>query len=615
MSCPTQAKTFSLESYSRSTEDIEMPKAGYVLVKVRTAVLHPDGCGIEGIGTVIKSGITSWRLERAKVKYLQTDPSAKEKISNYTICLAKTCAIYKTADIYLYNPLTSLMIKEAIALNRHTRVVHATTDKVLSNMVRKTCSYFEILCEDVNNDNAAKVISQLNPTVLLIGSGEFDCNFFNQMLAGAELIVYRDSADLSGINPSEIIFQGKSIKGLNFSKWFEGLGMKHRYENLYFVENHGEIFKEDLKITSFSEINDGIDLCEERKILSISEFFSENLENQNCYNEDEEKENIEEKEFFEVNEEETMSPGIMGKTTVSYEISSLEESKTIQESPNENSDPNLLVIDETTSSEEIIQNSEKSQDLETQSLFEIISQYEIPAVSQIFSKFPPIAQMSHPDEEIILTFSIKLLQDQSVYEGSLNQFKQPHGLGKRFYQDGSIFNGYWEFGTTSGYGQYISSDLDIYIGEWAHGIYNGFGKSIKSNGDFIEGTFKNGIIQGTGIEVSCGSHYKGEFVDGKKHGKGLLKMNKNLEYFGEFSNGEMNGNAQVKYFDKSFCGCFNGIFAEGVMTYQDGGKFYGKIVDFIEEGEGLFEINGVTQKCVMEAGVLTYIQEDSKSDN
>ena len=48
------------------------------------------------------------------------------------------------------------------------------------------------------------------------------------------------------------------------------------------------------------------------------------------------------------------------------------------------------------------------------------------------------------------------------------------------------------------------------------------GKITKTNGDVIEGTFRNNLLCGNGIYVSKSkrSIYKGNFLDGERHGWG-----------------------------------------------------------------------------------------------
>ena len=635
---PVSSKIFDLRTFTKSKQPIAPPEPGYVLIKVQTAVLHPDGDGIEGIGIVIKSGVTSWRLEKARVNYIQTDKRFQGFISNYVVCLAKTCVISRTPGVHFYNPLTVIMLKEAICSGGHKNVIHTSNDKIINEMLHKICGFLGINLVNTGDYIVEGAIEEIKPSILLVGDSELDLSLFNSFPEGSEMVVYREVNEISGISPSEIIFKGKKIRGLNFSKWFDGLSMKHRYEYLHFIEDHSEIFRQEAKNIYLTEIMAGADLLRERRQVEIRELFFDNIDNNDEEASFDPAEAVESglnsKPYTREEHKSSENPdlGIFG-TTVSYSTSSYEEIKQQGDCSipdcSKNLSVNMLIIDDTISSEEVLNdtstrladaNAESKVDPRTnpeyQPLYEIISQCENPRVAQAFAELPVINQDEFEiEDEVVLSYTVKLLPDHSVYEGQVNQYGQLHGFGKRHYSDGSLYFGLWEFGQASVYGHYVSSELEVYIGEWAVGLCHGNGRLQKANGDVLEGVFHKGKLEGKGSEVKQFEKYTGEFQDGVRHGHGTILWNDNVEYCGEFKNGVMFGEGKVTYPTKVFTGIFEGHEATGEMLYADGSKFIGSITNLVEEGEGEYEANGTKRKCVMTHGELRFLEEIHKKSS
>lgn len=79
---------------------------------------------------------------------------------------------------------------------------------------------------------------------------------------------------------------------------------------------------------------------------------------------------------------------------------------------------------------------------------------------------------------------------------------------------------------------------DIYQGEWKGGKANGQGTFVDTNGSMFKGEWHNDVYHGNGAETwNFGSiKYEGEFVEGKKTGKGRFDFDGNY-YEGDFADG------------------------------------------------------------------------------
>ena len=55
------------------------------------------------------------------------------------------------------------------------------------------------------------------------------------------------------------------------------------------------------------------------------------------------------------------------------------------------------------------------------------------------------------------------------YIGQLSSGKEPHGIGRFVYQNGSIYEGQWYNGQRDGYGRFIQEDGKHFVGQWRNG--------------------------------------------------------------------------------------------------------------------------------------------------
>ena len=95
-----------------------------------------------------------------------------------------------------------------------------------------------------------------------------------------------------------------------------------------------------------------------------------------------------------------------------------------------------------------------------------------------------------------------------------------------------------------GFGKLVTSNI-TYEGEFVKGKMEGKVTVRYSDGKFYEGFVKDNEKSGEGyFEWNNRNHYKGEYLRGKKHGKGVL-MRDGTIYDGHFKNGVMHGKMSI----------------------------------------------------------------------
>lgn len=109
------------------------------------------------------------------------------------------------------------MLLEAIKNGGHKAAVHLSDDKVLSMMLEKLCEFHKIQLINIENDEK-KDFQSIQPTIMIVGSFARSCEVFNLLKENSELLVYKESEFINGINPAEIMYKGKKIRGINFAK-------------------------------------------------------------------------------------------------------------------------------------------------------------------------------------------------------------------------------------------------------------------------------------------------------------------------------------------------------------------------------------------------------------
>jgi hypothetical protein len=198
-----------------------------------------------------------------------------------------------------------------------------------------------------------------------------------------------------------------------------------------------------------------------------------------------------------------------------------------------------------------------------------------------------------------------ILPDESQYEGN---FKNNEFDGYGVYKCKSyIYSGDFVEGKKSGKGKY--EDLlknTIYEGEFSDDKKNGFGTEKYDDGSIYKGEFKNGVKEGKGNLIlhsykNKGNDlvYNGEFKNNLICGIGSMKINSKKDYYGEWSNNEMNGYGMARDGNLRHYGYFSHGIKEGygASFYEDQGYvFVGKWEEDLVTGPSILMILDIEEK-------------------
>ena len=105
---------------------------------------------------------------------------------------------------------------------------------------------------------------------------------------------------------------------------------------------------------------------------------------------------------------------------------------------------------------------------------------------------------------------------EDIFEGELNNAGLPHGIGKMYKYDGSIFLGRFVQGRAEGKGLYILDDGAYFEGSLANNQADcQLGKYYNKQLTY-EGGFKNNLFNGEGKEYSAKHTFSGTYENGVK---------------------------------------------------------------------------------------------------
>ena len=234
--------------------------------------------------------------------------------------------------------------------------------------------------------------------------------------------------------------------------------------------------------------------------------------------------------------------------------------------------------------------------------------------------------------------------NQIQYIGNIIDGKK-EGKGKLIYPDGTYYEGNFKNDLFNGKGIFVNNN-SIYNGDFLNGKKHGKGKieidiiknknSNNNNNNnnenkiekkIYEGDWENDFINGNGIEIIQNENgkiiYNGQFIKGKKNGKGKLILSNGSEYYGDFKNDLLEGNGIFKWNDNKYYNgewnnnCINGF---GILNEEDK-KFIGYFKDDKKNGIGGFiykESNviviGNWSNDKMDNGIIVVI-DNEKNEN
>ena len=205
--------------------------------------------------------------------------------------------------------------------------------------------------------------------------------------------------------------------------------------------------------------------------------------------------------------------------------------------------------------------------------------------------------INNEEEKLIeIESGIKINGDDDqfiIYKCPINEKYEFQGKGYQI-TNNFIYYGYINHNLSNGYGILINKTGNILSGTWINGSCTGktffkINKVLEFEGDFV-----NNKKEGYGIEkYNDGSIYEGEFKSNKKNGKGKCILNNGEIYEGEFVNDLYEGEGIYKWTleGREYKGQFKkgNINGKGINKYSDGSIFEGYYKNGQKHGIGIYK--------------------------
>ena len=119
----------------------------------------------------------------------------------------------------------------------------------------------------------------------------------------------------------------------------------------------------------------------------------------------------------------------------------------------------------------------------------------------------------------------------TVYDGDVNEEKQPHGKGRIVFPEGDHYEGDFYENTLTGEGVYTYTSGTVYRGHMINAIRNGYGESSFDNGTSYKGYWEDGLREGEGEQIyQDGFVYKGSWKNDLREGEGSLEYTQSFPY-------------------------------------------------------------------------------------
>ena len=232
-----------------------------------------------------------------------------------------------------------------------------------------------------------------------------------------------------------------------------------------------------------------------------------------------------------------------------------------------------------------------------------------------------------------------LAKDQFKGDKYVGEYKDGKKKGQGTYYfladnqfKGNKYVGEFKDGDFNGQGTYFYANGDVYVGEFKDGMKNGQDIFIKTDKFIVQNSVKpsasnNSTVEKEQLGIAYGqsnlpacqgsdaskwsrcigeetlnghSQYKGEFLNGKRHGFGVMNALhpdfKGDKYVGEYKDGNYNGQGTFTWADgEKYVGEFKDhkLNGQGTYTFANGNKYVGEYKDGKRNGQGTFTwLNG-----------------------
>ena len=218
------------------------------------------------------------------------------------------------------------------------------------------------------------------------------------------------------------------------------------------------------------------------------------------------------------------------------------------------------------------------------------------------SNFPNLNRIVYPEgnspssfpPKNIFSFDPIKFPSGEIYKGSWDSNKKRQGFGISISADGNtLYKGNWESDKIGDFGLFLEKNGNYYLGQIKEGKFEGKGELNIERISKYNGEFKNDLPEGKGIFEDYENNYKydGDWLMGKKNGRGVLEFTDGTKYEGDFKNDLYDGNGIIKFNNGNV---YEGEFVEGNIkgkgkfVWNDGKKYDGDYEDFMKNGFGKF---------------------------
>ncbi|MEE0928223.1 MAG: hypothetical protein UIG59_03440, partial [Acutalibacteraceae bacterium] len=204
------------------------------------------------------------------------------------------------------------------------------------------------------------------------------------------------------------------------------------------------------------------------------------------------------------------------------------------------------------------------------------------------------------------------------------------GEGRVDFTSGNSYNGTFSNAQPHGHGKYTyakDSRLDYYEGDFVDGKRSGKGKLFYKSGTIYDGEWKDNVRHGMGKMIFQGTsidYFIGEFENDEPKPYGTIFYKNGLVYEGMHREYSLHGEGKLYSADNKneyYQGKFeSGIFVSGVKQNADGSRYEGALKDgkFHGQGEYIYSNHRYTRKYkgewmkgdIIGLGTMEYINGD-----
>lgn len=187
-------------------------------------------------------------------------------------------------------------------------------------------------------------------------------------------------------------------------------------------------------------------------------------------------------------------------------------------------------------------------------------------------------------------------QNGEVYFGQIYNKGLANGYGTMYYPDGSFKTGIWKDNVLEVLAYNSKNPLDCYNnknykGDLLDGKRHGNGTYTYADGSVYTGSWQNDMRNGKGIiNFANGDRFEGEFASDLQNGQGTMAFANGATFAGSWQNGKWHGEGEFKYDNTHIKGTWNNQELEGTAYCNVLGNIYnGEFKNSLKHGHGKME--------------------------